>query len=217
MPSPLHTDNFSLQADSDAIPEDILFGSSAAMRDLRHQINKVAPISILVLLQGANGTGKGLMAREIHRRSQQANGPFVTVNCAAIPTSLLESEMFGHEKGAFTGAHVSRIGLAKAADHGTLFLDEIADLGLALQAKLLHFLQDGSYSSVGGQQRITTQARIICATNRDLESEVARGAFRKDLFYRISGVTLQLATLKERRKIGRASCRERVKMTEVGV
>jgi two-component system response regulator AtoC len=182
--------------EAELIPADLMFG---AMENFKSRVEKVAALPIPVLLEGGSGTGKGVLAREIHRKSQFKNGPFVPVNCPAIPSTLLESEMFGYEKGAFTGASTSRVGLAEVADGGTLFLDEIGDLELPMQAKLLHFLQDGTFCRVGGREQLEAHGRIICATSRDLAIEVSRGAFREDLYYRISAVTFRLPRLAERR------------------
>ncbi|MCU1241335.1 MAG: hypothetical protein JWO71_2061 [Candidatus Acidoferrum typicum] len=149
---------------------------------------------------GDAGTGKETVARWMHCRSPYKTGQFVKVNCAAIPGSLLESELFGYEKGAFTGAHVSKPGRVELADHGTLFLDEIADLDMALQSKLLHFVQDGTFSRIGGESEKFVETRIICSTNRDLEQEIEAGRFRADLYYRISVFQIKLPRLSERRE-----------------
>ena len=154
-----------------------------------------------VLIQGENGTGKGLLAQYIHSRSKFSSGAFIKVNCAAIPGSLLESELFGYEKGAFTDAHTSKPGYVEMADNGTLFLDEIADLDPSLQAKTLQLLQDGQYQpNRRHMQERHVNTRVICATNRKLEDEIAAGRFRQDLFYRINVVTINLPPLRERRE-----------------
>src|SRR5690349_25067954 len=142
------------------------------MQEFRQKIQKFAATSVPLLVQGESGTGKGLLARYIHSRSSVAVGPFVNVNCAAIPGTLLESELFGYEKGAFTGAYTSKPGLIGLADGGTLFLDEIAELSLGLQSKLLQVLQDGKFSRIGAQEDTRSEARVICATNRDLKHEI---------------------------------------------
>jgi two-component system response regulator AtoC len=181
-------------------PDEIIFGRSAAMQTIRHLIGKILAADLPVLIQGENGTGKGLLAQYIHARSVFASGSFVKVNCAAIPGMLLESELFGHEKGAYTDAHASKAGYVEMAERGTLFLDEIADLDLSLQAKILQLLQDGQFSRVGDTQERHANTRVICATNRKLEREIAAGRFRQDLFYRINVITIQLPPLRERRE-----------------
>jgi two-component system, NtrC family, response regulator AtoC len=180
--------------------EDIIFGRSAAMQPIRQMVGKILGTDLPVLIQGENGTGKGLLAQYIHSRSKLASGSCVKVNCAAIPGSLLESELFGYEKGAFTDAHTSRPGYVEMADNGTLFLDEISDLDLGLQAKTLQLLQDGHYSRIGDTQERRVNTRVICATNHKLEDEIAAGRFRQDLFYRINVVTINLPPLRERRE-----------------
>jgi two-component system, NtrC family, response regulator AtoC len=152
------------------------------------------------LILGENGTGKGLLAQYIHERSPGSPGVFVKVNCAAIPTMLLESELFGHEKGAFADAHSAKPGYVELAERGTLFLDEVADLGLNLQAKILQLLQDGQFSRIGEPQERRANTRVICATNRRLDREIESGRFRRDLFYRINVVTIHLPPLRERRE-----------------
>jgi two-component system, NtrC family, response regulator AtoC len=181
-------------------PEEIIFGRSAAMQPVRQTVRKILGTDIAVLLQGENGTGKGLLAQYIHSRSLFPNGPFIKVNCAAIPGALLESELFGHEKGAFTDAHTSRPGHVELADRGTLFLDEIADLDLSLQAKVLQLLQDGTFSRIGDSRERRVHTRVICATNRNLEREIEAGRFRHDLFYRINVISIHLPSLRERRE-----------------
>jgi len=151
-----------------------------------------------VLLNGSGGTGKEVLARWIHNHSPWSNGQFVKVNCAAIPASLLESELFGYEKGAFTGAHASKPGRVELAHNGTLFLDEIADLGLGLQSKLLQFLQDGRFSRIGDESERVVETRLICATSKELAEEIGSGRFRADLYYRINVVRLRLPRLRER-------------------
>jgi two-component system, NtrC family, response regulator AtoC len=178
----------------------ILFGRSAAMQPIRQLVGKILGTNLPVLIQGENGTGKGLLAQFIHSSSHLASGPCIKVNCAAIPGSLLESELFGYEKGAFTDAHTSKPGQVELAHNGTLFLDEISDLDLSLQAKTLQLLQDGQYSRIGDTQERCVNTRVICATNRRLEDEIAAGRFRQDLFYRINVVTINLPPLRERRE-----------------
>lgn len=181
-------------------PEDILFGRSAAMQPIRHMVEKIVATNVPVLIHGENGTGKGLLASYIHSRSKFSSGAFVKVNCAAIPGALLESELFGYEKGAFTDAHTSRPGYVEMADRGTLFLDEIADLDLSLQAKILQLLQDGQFSRLGDKSDRRANLRVICASNRDLRQEIEAGRFRQDLFYRINVITINLPSLRDRRE-----------------
>lgn len=180
-------------------PDEVLFGCSAAMAEVRQRAEKICNTNIPVLLNGDGGTGKEALARWIHARSSYRNGQFIKVNCAAIPGTLLESELFGYERGAFTGAQVSKCGRVELAHNGTLFLDEIADLDLSLQGKLLHFLQDGRFTRIGDNEERTVETRILCATNKDLEREIAAGIFRADLFYRINGMRLWLPRLRERK------------------
>ena len=176
----------------------IVWGRSAAFRRVLEQVELVASRDTTVLLQGETGTGKELVAREIHRRSGRSGGPLVTVNAAGIPATLLESEFFGHEKGAFTDASQARSGHFEQADDGTLFLDEIGELPLALQPKLLRVLQEREVSRLGGRQPKRVNARLIAATNRDLWREVNEGAFREDLFYRVNVFPIRLPPLRER-------------------
>ncbi len=181
---------------------DTLFviGSSAPMRRVMNMIRAVAPMPTSVLIRGESGTGKELVADEIHRISPRENGPLIKVNCAALPENLLEDELFGHEKGAFTGAVSRRIGRFEEADGGTIFLDEIAEMSPLLQAKLLRVLQERTFQRVGSNREIKTDVRIICATNKDLEAAVAEGRFREDLYYRINVVQLEVPPLRERRQ-----------------
>ncbi len=183
----------------DDLPADsLIFGRSTRMQGIREKVDKVAAATVPVLIQGDSGTGKGVLAVYIHSRSAVASGPFVKVNCAAIPGALLESELFGYEKGAFTGAYADKPGRAELAHCGTLFLDGIDEIDLGLQAKLLQLLQDGQFSRVGGREDITVQIRILCATNRRLEREIVAGRFRQDLFYRINVVNVELPPLRSR-------------------
>jgi two-component system, NtrC family, response regulator AtoC len=179
-------------------PEDVIFGRSSAMQQVRRLATRICATNVPVLLNGNGGTGKEVLARWIHAHSPWNNGHFVKVNCAAIPGALLESELFGYEKGAFTGANASKPGRVELAHNGTLFLDEIADLGLGLQSKLLQFLQDGRFSRIGDDSERVVEARLICATSKDLEQEIASGRFRADLYYRINVVRLRLPRLRER-------------------
>ncbi|MGB7071034.1 MAG: sigma-54 dependent transcriptional regulator [Candidatus Sulfotelmatobacter sp.] len=180
-------------------PDSVVFGGTEAMRALRERLAKIAGANVPVLIQGESGTGKDIIARMIHAGSPWKTGPWVKVNCPAIPGTLLESELFGYEKGAFTGALKSKQGLFQAADGGTIFLDEIGELPLELQAKLLRVLQEKEVRPVGSNQRIKVDVRVIAATNRDLEAAYKVGAFRKDLYFRLNVVTLHVPALRERR------------------
>ena len=175
----------------------IIAGSSEMLRVLRN-IEKIAPIDVTVLLLGESGTGKELLAQAIHKMSGRARAPFVPINCAAIPETLLESELFGHERGAFTGAVKQNIGRIESADHGTLFLDEIGDVPLPMQVKLLRFLQDQIVERIGGRKPVQVDVRIVCATNQDLDRMMAEGRFREDLYYRLNEVTVRVPPLRER-------------------
>lgn len=179
-------------------PDDVLFGCSEAMKEVQKRAAKVAGTSVPVLLFGPKGSGKEVLARWIHNHSAVCGGHFVKVSCAAIPRTLLESELFGYEKGAFTGAHISKPGRVELADKGTLFLDEIADFDMALQSKLLQFLQDGRFSRIGGQEERFVDARLICATDKDLLKEIDAGTFRADLYYRINVIRIRIPRLQER-------------------
>jgi len=179
-------------------PAHLIFGRSASMQRARQKIDKVAQSGVPILIQGDNGTGKGLLASFIHNLSPLPDTPFVKVNCAAIPGALLESELFGYEKGAFTGAHSAKPGRVELANGGTLFLDGIDEIDMSLQAKLLQLLQDGHFCRIGGQEDRRVQVRAICATNRRLEVEIANGRFRQDLFYRINVVSIDLPPLRSR-------------------
>ena len=175
-----------------------IIGDSQSMREVYKIIQTVAPTSYTVLISGESGTGKELVAKAIHRRSECSTQPFVTINCGAIPEALLESELFGHEKGAFTDAVARKIGKFELAHQGTLFFDEIGELSLALQVKLLRFLQDQIIERVGGKEQIQIDVRVIAATNRSLAEEVERKAFREDLFYRLSVIAIDLPPLRAR-------------------
>ncbi len=168
------------------------------MTAIRQKVEKVAQSSVPVLIQGDSGTGKDVMARHIHARSAVAANSFVRVNCAAIPGGLLESELFGYEKGAFTGTYASKPGRVESADGGTLFLDGIDEIALGLQAKLLQFLQDGRFTRIGGQEEITVSTRLLCSSHRSLERQAAAGHFREDLYYRINVVSMELPPLRAR-------------------
>ena len=179
-------------------PDSIVFGQSDAMNAVRDRLTKLAGANVPVLIQGESGTGKDIIARMIHAASPWRNGPWVKVNCPAIPGTLLESELFGYEKGAFTGAYGVKPGRVEMAHRGTLFLDEISELDMALQSKLLQLLQDGQFCRIGAQEDKKVEVRVVCATNRKLEQEVENGTFRSDLFYRINVVNLHLPPLRER-------------------
>jgi len=175
-----------------------MIGSAAVMVTLREQIMRVAPTTASVLVTGENGTGKELAARSIHFYSQRRDRPFVAINCAAIPEELIESELFGHEKGAFTGAIAQKKGKFDLADGGTLFLDEIGDMSLRTQAKVLRIIQERCFERVGGTKLVTVDVRIIAATNKALDEEISQGRFREDLYYRLSVVPFRVPTLRER-------------------
>jgi two-component system nitrogen regulation response regulator NtrX len=176
-----------------------IVGSSRAIRQVIERLEKVAPTPARVLITGQNGTGKELVARAIHALSPRAGGPFVEVNCAAIPSELIESELFGHVKGSFTGAFADRAGKFELADGGTLFLDEIGDMSLSAQAKVLRALQEGVISRVGSGKTLTVDVRVIAATNKHLEQEIREGRFREDLLYRVNVVPIEVPPLRERR------------------
>ncbi len=179
-------------------PLDGMIASSPEMMKVRRTVERVAPTDISVLVQGESGTGKEVIARGIHRLSNRAAGPFVAINCAAIPEALLESELFGYERGAFTGAVKRTIGRIEQANGGTLFLDEIGDMPLALQAKLLRFLQDRKFQRLGGQGDLAADVRVVSATNRDLRTMIAQGSFREDVFFRLNEVSILLPPLRDR-------------------
>jgi nitrogen regulation protein NR(I) len=175
-----------------------IVGNSRAMQNIYKEIGRVAATSVSVLIRGGTGTGKELIARAIYQHSDRAEKPFIAVNCAAIPETLLESELFGHERGSFTGAHSRRIGRFEQAQHGTIFLDEIGDLSPNTQAKLLRVLQEKTFQRLGGDENITADVRVLAATHRDLETAIQEKEFREDLFYRLSVVTITLPPLSER-------------------
>jgi two-component system response regulator HydG len=175
-------------------------GASEGMRNLCELVERIAQATSPVLINGETGTGKGLIARALHAQGQRASGPFVSVNCAALPENLLESELFGHVKGAFTGATTNRAGLFSDANGGTLFLDEIGEISPGLQAKLLHVLESGTVRPVGANKEQPTDVRIVAATHRDLHERVARGMFREDLLYRLDVVSIEIPPLRHRRE-----------------
>jgi two-component system response regulator AtoC len=178
--------------------EEVGLWRSQKMQEVREIIEQAARVDVTVLICGETGTGKDVVARAIHDASVRQSGPYVKVNCAAVPRELLESELFGHERGAFTGAHQLKIGKFESADRGTIFLDEIGDLHPALQGKLLHVLQDGQFSRVGGRSTVKVDVRVLAATNQDLEQAVASGRFREDLYYRLNVIQVMVPPLRER-------------------
>lgn len=194
----LEEENRRLQQNQDNSPLPGLIAGSPEMLKICRTVEKVAPTSVTTLLLGESGTGKEVIARAIHSRSERCDAPFVAINCAAIPENLLESELFGHEKGAFTGATRQNRGKIEYADGGTLFLDEVGDLALSLQAKLLRFLQERVIERVGGREDIPVDVRVICATHQNLQDLIAENAFREDLFYRISEMSITIPPLRER-------------------
>ena len=179
-------------------PESVIFGQTAVLREVRQKLERVAGANISILITGESGTGKDIIARLLHLYSPWSSGPFVKVNCPAIPGSLLESELFGYEKGAFTGAIGNKPGRVEMAHRGTLFLDEISELDPSLQAKLLQLLQDGQFSRIGSQEDKKVEVRVVSATNRDLHQEIDVGNFRHDLFYRVAAMVIHVPALRER-------------------
>mgnify|MGYP003350649528 CR=1 FL=1 len=175
-----------------------MIGESSAMQTIKEMIEKVAPVDTRVLITGPNGSGKELVARWIHEKSARNTGPLIEVNCAAIPTDLIESELFGHEKGAFTSAIAQRKGKFEQAEAGTLFLDEIGDMSLSAQAKVLRALQESKISRVGGDKEIKVNVRVLAATNKDLKKEIEKGNFREDLFHRLNVVPIRVPSLNDR-------------------
>lgn len=196
--SGLHRESRALQEEAGKIECEGLLGNSPPMQDVFGMIRRVGPSDVPVLITGESGTGKELVARAIHRLSMRKEAPFVPINCGAIPETLLESELFGYEKGAFTGAVQQRKGRIESAQGGTLFLDEIGDIPLSLQVKLLRFLQDHEVHRLGGKDTVSIDVRILAATNVDLQSAIDTGRFREDLYYRLCVVTIPVPTLKER-------------------
>jgi len=177
-----------------------LLGQSKTMREVFDKIEKVVTTDVTVLLQGESGSGKELVASEIHRRSKRKNGPFIVMNCAAVPETLIESELFGHEKGSFTGATERRMGKFELANKGTILLDEIGDMSLNTQSKLLRVLQEQKFERLGGTETLAVDVRIISATHRDLEEEIEEGRFREDLYYRIKVVNIKIPPLRHRKE-----------------
>ena len=176
-----------------------MIGESEPMLEVKDMIGKVAPTNARVLITGENGTGKELVARQLHELSSRSSGPFIEVNCAAIPSELIESQLFGHEKGAFTSAIKQRKGDFELADGGTLFLDEIGDMSLSAQAKVLRALQENKITRVGGEKEIPVDVRILAATNKNLSAEIEKGNFREDLYHRLSVIVIQVPPLRERK------------------
>lgn len=193
----LEAENRALRTQSTTVLEGII-GGSAVMAEACRLVEKVGPSNATVMLLGETGTGKELFARAVHRLSSRRDGPFVAINCAAIPEALLEAELFGYEKGAYTGAHKQTKGKIELAVNGTLLLDEIGDMPPALQAKLLRFLQERTIERIGGREAIPVELRIICATHQDLRALIQQGRFREDLFYRVSEVSIRLPPLRDR-------------------
>lgn len=175
-----------------------MVGESPAIKHIKEIIERVAPTDARVLIQGENGTGKEIVSRWLHEKSNRKDGPFIEVNCAAIPSELIESELFGHEKGSFTGASKQQKGKFEAADNGTIFLDEIGDMSLAAQAKVLRVLQENKILRVGSDKEIKINVRVIAATNKNLKEEIAAGRFREDLYHRLSVIIIQMPSLNER-------------------
>ena len=194
----LETENRRLQSLASDSPLDGIVAASEGMVQVCRMIEKVAPTNVTTLLLGESGTGKELLARALHRLSPRAEGRFVAINCAAIPENLLESELFGHEKGAFTGAVKQTPGKVELADGGTLFLDEIGDMPIALQAKMLRFLQERVIERVGGREEISVDVRVVCATNQNPTELIAQDQFREDLYYRVSEITIDIPPFRER-------------------
>ena len=195
----LEIENTQVAAEAEAsIRFEEIIGATPRMREVFSMVSVVAKTDVTVLVHGESGTGKELIARAIHQRSRRRNAPFVPINCGAIPETLLESELFGHEKGAYTGAHVQRKGKLEQAESGTVFLDEIAEMSLPLQVKLLRFLQEREIERLGGRQRIPVDTRVISATNKDLKAEILAGRFREDLYFRLSVVAITVPPLRER-------------------
>jgi DNA-binding NtrC family response regulator len=195
-----HLERENLSLKNKIFPEETIFGKSSQIKNILETISKVAKTDARILITGENGTGKELIAREIHKQSLRASAELIEVNCAAIPNELIESELFGHEKGSFTGAFNKRIGKFELADGGTLFLDEIGDMSLQAQAKVLRAIEDGKIERVGGNVKISVDVRIISATNKDLQEEIAKGNFREDLFHRLNVIPIHVSPLRERKE-----------------
>nr|HRD08924.1 sigma-54 dependent transcriptional regulator [Saprospiraceae bacterium] len=177
-----------------------MIGESKALEMIKQTVERIAPTDARVLINGRNGTGKELVARWIHEKSNRVEGPIIEVNCAAIPSELIESELFGHEKGSFTSAHKMRLGKFEQAHGGTLFLDEIGDMSLSAQAKVLRALQENKITRVGGEKEIAVDVRVIAATNKDLRAEINKGNFREDLYHRLAVIVIEVPSLNERKE-----------------
>ncbi|OFZ20228.1 MAG: sigma-54-dependent Fis family transcriptional regulator [Bdellovibrionales bacterium RBG_16_40_8] len=197
---PISRENQTLVPQTKELVNNHIIYKSEIMRQLMRMVERVAPSHATVLILGESGTGKELIAQQIHKNSSRRGKPFVAINCGALRETLLESELFGHERGAFTGAYARKIGLAEVADGGSLFLDEIGELSPGIQSKLLRFLQEGEIYRVGGKDPIKVDIRLISATNRELEKDVLRGSFREDLFYRINTIMVQAPPLRRRKE-----------------
>jgi two-component system response regulator HydG len=196
----LESENEMLRRDAGADVDVEIVGESEPIERIFEKVGKVAPTESTLYIHGESGTGKELIAQAIHEKSERADGPFVKVNCASLAESLLESELFGHEKGAFTGAHERRLGRFELADGGTIFLDEIGDVSPNIQLKLLRVLQEHEIQRVGGEETISVDVRVITATNKDLETEVEEGRFREDLFYRLHIIPIEVPPLRDRKE-----------------
>ena len=194
----LEGENRRLQSLASESPLDGIVAASEGMLSVCRMIEKIAPIDVTTLLLGESGTGKELLARALHRLSPRAENRFVAINCAAIPENLLESELFGFEKGAFTGAVKQTPGKIELADGGTLFLDEIGDMPMALQSKMLRFLQERVIERVGGREEISVDLRVVCATNQNLTELITQDLFREDLYYRVSEITIDIPSFRDR-------------------
>ena len=179
-------------------PDDVIFGHSEVMQVLRRTVEQMAGVQIPVLIHGETGTGKEVLANYLHRGSPRRNGTFVKISCAAIPATLLETELFGYERGAFTGAYSGKPGVVEQANGGTLLLDDIGEVDVTVQAKLLQLLQDGTFTRIGGEHELKIETRVICITSRNLLDDISRGKFRLDLFHRINGASLRVPELRER-------------------
>ncbi|MEQ1664850.1 MAG: sigma-54 dependent transcriptional regulator [Bdellovibrionales bacterium] len=197
---PISNENQTLVPQAKALENSPIVYKSEIMRQLMRMVERVAPSNATVLVLGESGTGKELIAQQIHKSSTRKDKPFVAINCGALRETLLESELFGHERGSFTGAYARKIGLAEVANGGTLFLDEIGELSPGIQSKLLRFLQEGEIYRVGGKDPIRVDIRLVSATNRELEKDVVRGNFREDLFYRINTIMVQTPPLRRRKE-----------------
>jgi two-component system, NtrC family, response regulator AtoC len=182
----------------DLPPDVVIFGRTEAMQDVGRRLRAAIATNLPILIQGESGTGKDIFAKLVHLGSARSRGPFIKVSCPSVPSALMESELFGYDKGAFTGAYADKPGRVEMANAGTLFLDEIGELDAGLQAKLLQILQDGAFCRIGGQEEKRTAARVVCATNRNLKEEIEAGTFRRDLYYRINVISVELPPMRQR-------------------